>query len=142
MSRIHGAARSVALTLALLLAGCASQPAPESAPSPPVVSSKVLAALALPVYPNAQPVQGGGAIVKTARGTIAAAYYRSADTLDAVEKFYARKLPKGSLRDYIPANGSGAANFVFVSDGARRQVTLSTDDAGTIIGLTATRPLK
>lgn len=136
--------RSVALAAAIALAcvacsqdrGGSSRATEAPATVPPALSL----AIGLPVYPGAVPVQGGGVTARSGTLTVVAAYYRTVDSLAKVELYYETRLPKRVKKDYIKATNGGLANFLLVDGAVRRQVTLTTDADGTVIGLSATSP--
>jgi hypothetical protein len=110
-----------------------------TAPAADSVSPAISKLIALPVYPAAEPALGGGVSRRMGASVVTAAYYHTAAPLAEVEGFYASKLPKGSLKAYIPASNSGVANFELTAGGAHKQVTLSADSSGTTIALVSTK---
>ena len=132
----------------LLAAGCArpSGPAVRGGPAATaetsVVSAEISKAIGLPVYPGATPTEGGGVTVRSGSKLITAAYYKAAAPLSAVERFYASRLPRGSLKAFISQQGAGTANFVIAQSKATKQVILSVDAAGTILQLSVTTQAK
>lgn len=129
----------VVLALAMVaLAACSRQGETSGPEAAGTVAPSIARAIGLPVYPGAQPAEGGGLTVKSGASLVVAAYYRTPDALAKVESFYALRLPKGSLKAYLPAENGGTAAFLFWVRTARKQVTLSTDGANTIIALTST----
>jgi len=108
------------------------------APSADSVSPGISKVIALPVYPGAEPAQGGGVSKKIGSSEVTAAYYHTPASLQQVKEFYASRLPKGSLKAFIPSGEGGVANFETKAGGARKQVTLSADALGTTIALIST----
>jgi hypothetical protein len=130
-----------ALVALFIVAGCSGR-TPSSAPRaspPPVVSAMVRRSLALPVYPGAQPTSNGIHAKDPHQRDIFAAYYRSAAPLADVERFYAARLPKGSLKMYVNQADGGTADFSVEMRGLQQQVVLVSDRGGTLIALSATR---
>lgn len=130
-----------ALFALLIVAGCSGR-TPSSTPRtspPPVVSAMVRHHLALPVYPGAQPSSDGIHTKDQHHRDIFAAYYRAAAPLAGVERFYAARLPKGSLKMYVNQADGGTADFSIETRGLHRQVVLVSDRGGTLIALSATR---
>lgn len=69
--------------------------------------------------------------------TIFGAYYRSQDRLSKVEAYYAARLPRGSLKMFIDQADGGLADFLVADKTTQRQVVLVSDQAGTLVQLTA-----
>jgi len=95
--------------------------------------------LALPVYPGAQPTSNGIHTKDQQHRDIFAAYYRSGAPLAAVERFYAARLPKGSLKMYVNQADGGTADFSVETRELHEQVVLVSDRGGTLIALSSTR---
>jgi hypothetical protein len=126
------------LSLLLLLAGCSNRRDHEASQSPPVVSANVRRHLALPLYPGAQPTTNGIFIKRPSNGEIFAAYYRSPDPLVKVERYYAARMPKGSLKMFVNEADGGTADFLVQASRVQKQVVLASDRGGTLIALSAT----
>ncbi|MBC5826004.1 MAG: hypothetical protein GIW99_08440 [Candidatus Eremiobacteraeota bacterium] len=133
-----GSRTGVACGIAALLSACGRSVSIPPAPRP-AASVAVMRTIGLPVYPGSAPTEGGSAVASRRGHSVIAAYYRTPDSLERVEKYYAARLPKKSLKMYLHLNGQGLADFSVTRAGVTKQVTLSQSEADTIIALSAVR---
>lgn len=103
-----------------------------------MVSANVRRHLALPLYPGAQPTTNGISLKRPSNGEVFAAYYRSPDPLAKVERYYATRLPKGSLKMFVNEADGGTADFLVRANRVQKQVVLASDRGGTLIALSVT----
>lgn len=95
--------------------------------------------IGLPVYPGAVARDPGVLGKRTSDGLVSAAYFKSADPVERVERFYAHHLPPGSLKMYIDEKNGGVVDFLITTRGNSKQVVLTADsNGGSLIALSST----
>lgn len=91
------------------------------------------------MYPGAVPSDQGVLDKRTGNGLVSAAYFKSADPVERVERFYAHHLPRGSLKMHFAEKNGGVVDFLITRKGNSKQVVLTADSSsGCLIALSST----